>query len=616
MLRKDARKLCKNYIGIFQEIQEMGGIKFYEALEGLETRYKGWMKYSIKRNIREFSDIRQVAINYWKEYGEADFFVQSIWDIIVEAREEALRIKEDGDLQDWHKAAFELFIIADEVVDGLGYVSDDEINDAINKNSENNRREECYKSDSERMVSQPLIDVFQFISSKEQEKEGEQEQKDNNDRKNNDRKSEDKLYSLPSWTKNVNLDVLCVQPKARVSEVGCALRNLSRNLSVLPAIGRVRTAWNRTKVMQESTAHKPLNILIVPFPYEIDATSFSPAKENSAEKEWGQFHLSQYWLECDKLRTHKICIKVDKEGNCNCKVSNLFAKWVMGLINEAEKDSGEINALILPEYSINYEIFKAILEKIKEKEKNIEFVIAGSSDNCDCVKANCVLSAFLNPYAKFSENNRNYLENDQDTGKASLRTVNSQRKHHRWKIDAKQIEMYNLASRLNPNKSWWEVLKIRTREVKFNQFRKDAIFSTLVCEDLARNDPCHSILRAVGPDLVFALLMDGPQLSSRWSGRYASVLSDDPGSTVLSITSYALLNRANVSGEFPENHSIGLLSDSSGRRVEVRCPKGYHGTVITLVPSAAEDKTLDGREAENATRWAYYGQRAVKYQIN
>jgi hypothetical protein len=56
-------------------------------------------------------------------------------------------------------------------------------------------------------------------------------------------------------------------------------------------------------------------------------------------------------------------------------------------------------------------------------------------------------------------------------------------------------------------------------------------------EDLARPDPVGDLVRSVGPNLVIALLMDGPQLRARWSGRYAMSLADDPGSFVLSVTS-------------------------------------------------------------------------------
>jgi hypothetical protein len=36
----------------------------------------------------------------------------------------------------------------------------------------------------------------------------------------------------------------------------------------------------------------------------------------------------------------------------------------------------------------------------------------------------------------------------------------------------------------------------------------------------------------------------GPQLTSRWAARYASVLADDPGSAVLTLTSFGMAQRS------------------------------------------------------------------------
>ncbi len=56
--------------------------------------------------------------------------------------------------------------------------------------------------------------------------------------------------------------------------------------------------------------------------------------------------------------------------------------------------------------------------------------------------------------------------------------------------------------------------------------------------------PGATILRAVGPNLVVCLLLDGPQSKERWSTRAAAALADDPGSSVLTLTSLGMLRRA------------------------------------------------------------------------
>ena len=72
---------------------------------------------------------------------------------------------------------------------------------------------------------------------------------------------------------------------------------------------------------------------------------------------------------------------------------------------------------------------------------------------------------------------------------------------------------------------------------------------SLVCEDLAQIDDVADVLRSVGPMVLIIPLLDGPQLSSRWAARYASVLADDPGSTVLTLTSYGMARRSRPPGK-------------------------------------------------------------------
>ena len=69
-----------------------------------------------------------------------------------------------------------------------------------------------------------------------------------------------------------------------------------------------------------------------------------------------------------------------------------------------------------------------------------------------------------------------------------------------------------------------------------------------VCQDLAAIDDVAELVRSVGPTVIYTPLLDGPQLSSRWSARYASVLADDPGSAVLTLTSYGMVQRSRPHG--------------------------------------------------------------------
>ena len=119
-----------------------------------------------------------------------------------------------------------------------------------------------------------------------------------------------------------------------------------------------------------------------------------------------------------------------------------------------------------------------------------------------------------------------------------------QDKHHRWSLDRSQIEQYHLAEVLDPRVRWWEALELNRRSLQVLERDDGHVIASLVCEDLAHIDDVVDLMRAVGPTLVVALLLDGPQLASRWTARYASVLSDDPGSAVLTLTSYGMVANA------------------------------------------------------------------------
>ena len=134
----------------------------------------------------------------------------------------------------------------------------------------------------------------------------------------------------------------------------------------------------------------------------------------------------------------------------------------------------------------------------------------------------------------------------------------------------------------------------------------------MICEDLARSDPCHQVLRSIGPNIVFVLLMDGPQLPTRWPARYASTLADDPGSAVLTFTSLGLVDRTNATAAFPSSRAIALWKDDTGRTREIICPSSAQSVVISLKSEKATDRTLDGRENSDTRRWLFDYQRPIQ----
>ena len=121
----------------------------------------------------------------------------------------------------------------------------------------------------------------------------------------------------------------------------------------------------------------------------------------------------------------------------------------------------------------------------------------------------------------------------------------------------------------------------------------------LVCEDLAQNDPVAQLIRSVGPTVVICVLLDGPQLTSRWAARYASVLADDPGSAVLTVAPLGMVERSRPVGRHP-SRVIALWKDSehgsprdSARPRRTRRPAhGHDGSC----DSAKRRRPLAGRQ--------------------
>ena len=121
----------------------------------------------------------------------------------------------------------------------------------------------------------------------------------------------------------------------------------------------------------------------------------------------------------------------------------------------------------------------------------------------------------------------------------------------------------------------------------------------LICEDLARQDPVTEVVRAVGPNLVFALLMDGPQLRNRWPSRYASVLAEDPGCSVLSLTSLGMSTRSRPNRDtgdaVDKSRTIGLWRDAIYGEREIALSDGQDACVLSLVCRTEPEWTIDGR---------------------
>lgn len=366
-----------------------------------------------------------------------------------------------------------------------------------------------------------------------------------------------------------------VQPKSRTPQVGCTLRSLTHNLSLLPPVGEITTSWRygpyrriptrksrripTRKILGGPTHEEPLNLLLVPFPFHLDSTSFIPKAEIDSPS--GQFFdIRQDWL---NLKGRRI-------------TPNEFSKFLLGLIKAARKETRRVHGIILPEAALE-EGFARQVAKFLAKRSSLELFVTGTtrvSRHRQSLPVNEVQS-----YLFYKKKVFNHW---------------AQSKHHRWKLDAGQIRRYHLGDALDHRKLWWEHIDLKSRECVFYVFRHGASMASLVCEDLARIDPVQTVLRAVGPNLLIVLLMDGPQLERRWPGRYATVLADDPGSAVMTLTSLGMVRRSRMPGEH-ERREIALWKEPGGEAKELSLPEGCHALLATLSHSWETNYTLDGR---------------------
>lgn len=401
-----------------------------------------------------------------------------------------------------------------------------------------------------------------------------------------------------------------VLPKTRTSTIGCTLRSMTHHLALLPPSSDVEARWrmpadrplNPKTTTFEKVAHG-LNLLVIPFPYKINARAFKPGNgladtDFSDSSKWGFYDIEQNWLH-------------DKYNGTSEDAAEKFKLFVRELVRQGHNELGEIHGVIFPEFALNSHFFNTIAEDLRaeftkdDPMQGFEFIVAGMSEEprelgvtMEPRKGNFVSLLGLQRLARTNK----YPEKNGRHREWSLR--GSREKHHRWKLNGRQIERYGLSSKLDPKLSWWEGIPLSRRIIEFFQLRSGTSTTILICEDLARADPVQSVLRAIGPNLVIALLMDGPQRSYRWPGHYAGSLADDPGCSVLTITSYGLIDRSSA---FDGSHSrsIGYFKGSYGKEEqELQLPVGAHALALRLVAKERNEHTLDGRgDGGNAYVW-------------
>lgn len=381
-----------------------------------------------------------------------------------------------------------------------------------------------------------------------------------------------------------------VLPKRHTAEVGITLRSISCNLGFHRSSVEVKWKLGHTleRLAAESSGSKSLtslNVLLLPIPLEIHTTDFKkkevPVKSHQRSQDFFEYNPKVFDT------------KIEDGKNPGFVGSNKliidFERRIEDILERAREEVGQVDMVILPEIAI-HEYAVEFLEKalLADKEKPVTAYIAGVRESREKFRFNrnavyFKIASNKTGSWKFSNNPEEY----------------AQYKHHRWKLERQQIIQYQLGGALSPTKSWWEAIKIGDRQVNFVNIGEQLTVCPLICEDLARQDPISDLIRTVGPTLVVAILMDGPQILQRWAGKYASVLGDDPGSSVITLTSYGMVNRSLAPGTKP-SRVVALWSSPESKR-EIELEENAEAILLSLSIDERKEKSSDGREEMGGT---------------
>jgi hypothetical protein len=350
---------------------------------------------------------------------------------------------------------------------------------------------------------------------------------------------------------------LRVLPKYRTPSGGITARSISRYAT--RATSAVSYSVQTIRTPSRDSARGEMNVLLLPWPLQVSPKDFQALPQSIHERNIEPFGLFRY------------------------QPSEPFdVSHVDRLLSSAAAHVDRVDAVVAPESSVPHEALAELEATLSRHD--VTMLVAGLRNGPR--HANGLTSNWVHFGASVDGHWRHYRQD----------------KHHRWSLDRSQIEQYHLASVLDPRVRWWEAIEIKRRSLQVLEREDGHTIASLVCEDLAQIDEVVELLRAVGPTLVVALLLDGPQLASRWTARYASVLADDPGSAVLTLTSYGMAASAGRKGREP-SAAVALWKDSArGGLQEISLAPHAEAILLQLQSERVIRRTADGRPPEyNAT---------------
>lgn len=360
--------------------------------------------------------------------------------------------------------------------------------------------------------------------------------------------------------------------KKHTPQQGLTLRSLTHHLS-LCVPWEVEPLWFN---IDSPRLDDVLNLLLLPWPFKVSAREFRCLDDGSS---------------ANAMREH-CTFAYERRSLPEAKVIEL----VGGAVKRAYEQVSKLHAIVLPELALTRDEW-AVAETVAMQHGVM--LISGIIDDTDNKSGLPTNSCRVQMMSLPPGNTNAPLETlDPHRYPPALR----QAKHHRWCLDRSQVLQYDLGGQLPGALRCWENSHIGARRIFFAHLGGWLTFSVLICEDLARQDPIADVLRSVGPNLVIALLMDGPQLATRWPARYGSVLADDPGTSVLTLTSLGMSVRSRpANGGKCGSRVIALWKDKLHGTREVALPADSSGCVLSLTRERREEYTADGRSDGNWT---------------
>ena len=346
-----------------------------------------------------------------------------------------------------------------------------------------------------------------------------------------------------------------VLPKMRTPQVGLTLRSFSHHVTFHQSEVEVRWRTMPWINIDENT----INIMIVPWPEEMKSYWFRPehhfVRRNSSEP-------ARYFA-------------YDRGKD------EMPIERVLSLLEQAKKSVTRVHMIVFPELALTERELQKLQDELARRlaRDSMPMIIAGlcdppSAQPQDGLGSNrVVLSTFF--AGKWYDLYQN--------------------KHHRWKLDSAQVRQYRLGGVLTGGNDWWEAIEVHERRLTFMAPNGWLDLCPLICEDLARLEPISDLIRGVGPTLLIAILLDGPQLRERWPGRYAGVLADDPGTSVLTASSLGMAKQSIPQSRRRMTGNVALWKDQINGWSDIKLEDRQEAAVITLSASWTEEFAADGR---------------------